>query len=636
MDKTNAEWAKDIPCKNITIYGFCKYENDGCIFNHGNESSSSNSASNRPALNSSLSSKFNAKTAPSFTPSKALNAKNSSSTAIKAEKVAKALQSVADQQPAVSSPLATQSAPISSSFNPYAANFTPVGSAGTADTSSSPPSAPSAGHTGFNPYSASGGLLTPADELNPMHSSVGFTSGSPGPFTQESSNRHTNFPSIYPPSHSILQYHLYAPDPALHLKLPLKANERSPEMLFIPNDIREEMLKKNQASLQVFPSGGNLPEIVGDYFGLVPLEFHNRVTNKDRYQGHQNSLYKVFSNFDGKIYIMRRIHDVKITETAQISQPFQRWKNLVNPSVVEVRDVFITRAFNDASLCVVHDYFPQSNSLYETHFISYNPVPIAQELLWSYLVQLCSALQAAHSSNLAFNNICLDKVIVTGNPGRIKIGDSCVHDVLHFQEDVDVTQQQQKDFADIGLMLRDLSAKIVGSGQDVNNVETLAIDEDFRLVLQYLLDSNNAEPKSLAKLLPMFAHKILSVTSALQTYAEYSESILARELENARLFRLMCKLNFIFGRTESRIDINWSEAGERFPIVLFYDYVFHQTNESGKPVMDLTHVLRCLNRLDAGTSERIMLVTPDEMNCIIISYKELKDLIDSTFRAMSQ
>lgn len=465
-----------------------------------------------------------------------------------------------------------------------------------------------------------------------MQSSASFIPGSPAPFAQEAPGRHTNFPSIYPPSHSILQYHLYAPDPPLHLKVPLKANERTPEMLFIPNDIREELLKKNQAALQVFPSGGNLPEIVGDYFGLVPLEFHNRASNKERYQGHQNSLYKVFSNFDGKIYIMRRIHDVKIKESVQIFKPFQDWKKLVNSNVVGVRDAFVTRAFSDSSLCLVHDYYPQSSSLYETHFVSFNPTPITQDLLWSYLVQLCSAIQAAHSFNLAFQNICLDKVIVTGNPGRIKIGDSCLHDILYFQEDTDATKEQQKDFVDLGTLLRDLAAKSTGS-QDTD-IESLVVDNDFKQVLNYLLEPKSL--KTLPELMALFSHKILPVLSSLQTYAEYTESILARELENARLFRLMCKLNFIFGRMESRIDINWSESGEKFPIILFYDYVFHQSDESGKPVMDLTHVLRCLNKLDAGIGEKLMLVTPDEMNCFITSYKELKDLIDSTFRALSQ
>ncbi|SCU81135.1 LADA_0B11386g1_1 [Lachancea dasiensis] len=653
MDKANAEWAKDIPCKNITIYGFCKYENEGCVFNHGNEHDNSKYAENpKPQpqqqqqqqqqllqqqqqlhqlqLNAggSMNMKFNAKTASSFTPSKVLNSKNSTSTAIKAEKVAKALQSAAEQ-PTVSSPQATKTASFAPAFNPYAANFTPIGSAGA---STPPPSAPAL--QGFNPYSASaGGMATPGEEINPIQAPGGFAQSAPAHFGHDTPGRKTNFPSIYPPTHSILQYHLYAPDPPLHLKVPLKPNERTAETLFIPNDLRESLVKKNHAALQVFPSGGNLPEIVGDYFGLVPLEFHNRTMNSNRYQGHQNSLYKVFSNFDGKIYIMRRIHDVKIKESVQIFKPYQAWKRLVNANATEVRDAFLTRAFGDASLCVVHDYFPQSCSLYEHHFVSFSPVPITQDLLWSYLVQLCSAIQAAHSLNLAFNNICLEKVIVTGSPGRIKIGDTCVHDVLHFQHDNDIVQQQEQDYIDLGKLLMELSAKILGS-QESTTVDSCAVDEEFKKVLHYLLDTT--KPKSFKELLVLFAHKILPVTSALQTYAEYTESILSRELENARLFRLMCKLNFIFGRIESRIDINWSDSGAKFPIILFYDYVFHQTDESGKPVMDLTHVLRCLNKLDAGVGEKLMLVTPDEMNCIIISFKELKDLIDTTFRSMSQ
>ena len=171
-------------------------------------------------------------------------------------------------------------------------------------------------------------------------------------------------------------------------------------------------------------------------------------------------------------------------------------------------------------------------------------------------------------------------------------------------------------------------------GSQDNTVDSLAVDDDFKQVLNYLLDPKSL--KTLPELMALFSHKILPIISSLQTFTEYTESILARELENARLFRLMCKMNFIFGRIESRIDINWSESGEKFPIILFYDYVFHQADETGKPVMDLTHVLRCLNKLDAGIGEKLMLVTPDEMNCIIISYKELKDLIDSTFRALAQ
>lgn len=70
-------------------------------------------------------------------------------------------------------------------------------------------------------------------------------------------------------------------------------------------------------------------------------------------------------------------------------------------------------------------------------------------------------------------------------------------------------------------------------------------------------------------------------------------------------------------------DPNWSETSERYVLKLFRDYVFHQTDAQGKPVTDLSHVLMCLNKLDAGLDEKIMLVSRDEQTCIIVSYAEV-------------
>jgi PAB-dependent poly(A)-specific ribonuclease subunit 3 len=40
--------------------------------------------------------------------------------------------------------------------------------------------------------------------------------------------------------------------------------------------------------------------------------------------------------------------------------------------------------------------------------------------------------------------------------------------------------------------------------------------------------------------------------------------------------------------------------------------------------------------LDAGVDERIMLVSRDEQSCLIVSYKEIKNCIDSAFRDLSR
>ena len=45
----------------------------------------------------------------------------------------------------------------------------------------------------------------------------------------------------------------------------------------------------------------------------------------------------------------------------------------------------------------------------------------------------------------------------------------------------------------------------------------------------------------------------------------------------------------------------------------------------------MMHVLSCLNKLDAGTEERLMLVSRDEQSCLVVSYREVKACIESAF-----
>jgi PAB-dependent poly(A)-specific ribonuclease subunit 3 len=45
------------------------------------------------------------------------------------------------------------------------------------------------------------------------------------------------------------------------------------------------------------------------------------------------------------------------------------------------------------------------------------------------------------------------------------------------------------------------------------------------------------------------------------------------------------------------MDPTWSETGDRYLLKLFRDYVFHQVSESGQPIIDLSHVITCLNKV---------------------------------------
>ena len=54
----------------------------------------------------------------------------------------------------------------------------------------------------------------------------------------------------------------------------------------------------------------------------------------------------------------------------------------------------------------------------------------------------------------------------------------------------------------------------------------------------------------------------------------------------------LIQMTFRFAR-----DQRWSETGDRYIVKLFRDYVFHQVDEMGNPVLDLSHVLTCLNKV---------------------------------------
>ena len=771
MDKINHEWAKDIPCRNVIIYGYCKKQKDGCPFKHDDENNPNNINISTPIINpitintpsnsnKHINDDHEIKTYSDNNSSNISYMKESTPTIPHARIITQtegislsdlpSLTNLNNSNKNNKNKKSTASPPSFTKYNAkYSASFTPMSfgnnkvdlynndnslvnnlsnlSIDDNNNNNTKPNTPiSFNHNNINNnfISNASNNVNPdtTDSFNQMISSSSPLLNLPSlpqpsqnfqsqqfsnfampslpfqPTTTTPTNNPTdninsqlgsmitnnmtnttiddsvtnqglplrlNYPTIYPPPHSILQYHLYFPETPQELKVSLKPNERTPDDLFIPNNLREQLVKKNLASLQIFPPGGPLPDLVQDYFGLVPLDFHEKKTDIDRYHGHKNSLYKVISNIDGRNYVMRRIHNIKsnLIEPQHIVKVFQMWKKLQNVNIVSVKDIFVTTKFNDSSLCLIYDYYPKAISLYEAHFINFPLLPITQEYLWTYLIQLTSGIKAAHKLDLILgDSLNWEKIIVTNNPAMIKISGIAANDLLSDnlnKTPVELQELKQKDYLKLGRLLIQLASNMspstnsggVNNSNTVNTssmennmnkihkdnleIDQLSVDSSFKEVLKYLTDKENKD-KNIRDLTVLFIDQLYSNFNALKKYDEFLNNTLRTELENSRLFRLICKLNFIFGRIESRIDINWSESGEKFPIILFYDFVFHQVDETGKPVMDLTHVLRCLNKLDAGVAEKLVLVTPDEMNCIIISYKELKDLIESTFRSLTQ
>lgn len=108
-------------------------------------------------------------------------------------------------------------------------------------------------------------------------------------------------------------------------------------------------------------------------------------------------------------------------------------------------------------------------------------------------------------------------------------------------------------------------------------------------------------------------------------------SMVYREVENGRVARMLLKLGMINERESYQRDATWAEHGPRYPLKLFRDYVFHQVDEGGRPVIDVWHMLSCLNKMDAGSSEVLRLSSRDGRTNLFVTYKELNKMVQRSF-----
>lgn len=164
----------------------------------------------------------------------------------------------------------------------------------------------------------------------------------------------------------------------------------------------------------------------------------------------------------------------------------------------------------------------------------------------------------------------------------------------------------------------------------VNTSHLHVLDIVALSVSRYLL-SNQSRTRSINDIMPMIGARFYTQLDSAQLRSDVIENELSKEVENGRLFRLIAKLGIINERPEYAMDPQWSETGDRYMLKLFRDYLFHQVDENGAPWVDMSHIVMCLNKLDAGSPEKISLMSRDEQNILVVSYAELKRFFENSF-----
>jgi len=141
---------------------------------------------------------------------------------------------------------------------------------------------------------------------------------------------------------------------------------------------------------------------------------------------------------------------------------------------------------------------------------------------------------------------------------------------------------------------------------------------------------------SLDEVQQLLSGRLIAHIDRLNSYSDTLESELGKEIENGRLFRLVAKLGFINERPEHDMASQWSETEDRYLLKLFRDFVFHQVDEDGAPVIDFSHVVESLNKLDVGVDEKVLLMSRDEKYMLVLSYKELRRCLNEAFNELVQ
>jgi PAB-dependent poly(A)-specific ribonuclease subunit 3 len=472
-----------------------------------------------------------------------------------------------------------------------------------------------------------------------------------------------------------LNYHLYASlGPRRDQITPY---QRTTADFFIPDDLREDLQRKAEATLQTFPNS-TLPQNVDNHFhSLVALDTVNSRTSATF--GYPSWIYKATSSIDGNMYALRRIEGFRLTSDQAINTK-TAWKKVVNGNVVRVHDAFTTQAFGDRSLVVVVDYHPLAQTVADKFFsraaiASRANQIVPEQEIWSYIVQLANGLKSIHSSGLAARTLVPSKVLVTSK-NRMRLSGCSVLDIVQFEQASSLAGLQQADLRDLGRLIVDIAAR--NSTAHNNPAKALELvsrsyTDRLRACLQWLLSPPQIDPQTATEetlatsadynvntLISNISDHVMTTLDSSLSQNDDLASNLMTELENGRLVRLLTKLNTILERPESSPANNnnnnnnpssggggaplntntpsnaWSETGERYYLKLFRDYVFHQVDHEGRPVLDLGHQISCLNKLDAGIDGRIQLVDRGEQNVFIVSYRELKRGVEAAWGELSR
>uniref|UniRef100_A0A915DXG7 Pan3 pseudokinase domain-containing protein n=1 Tax=Ditylenchus dipsaci TaxID=166011 RepID=A0A915DXG7_9BILA len=428
--------------------------------------------------------------------------------------------------------------------------------------------------------------------------------------------------------HSCSAYYAYQGLPS-HIWTNRIKSQQPVSPFFVNPALKAEIISR-QLCLQCPSSSEEYPSVpvqVEQYFSLTPLNEHSkepkpctasaatsRLGSATAASSEANiSTFRAFKNSDGLMYCLKRVPTPRPLSQKQLIA-CENWKRLCHSNVVQLKEVIQTRAFSENSFVFVYDFHPlaetlkthyfgkgakDQHTLLSKHMAGPNFSGLPENVIWNYIIQMSSAIRYIHSCGLAIRFLDIKKLLISGS--KILIGCCGMDDVLHADNALKRTCFHVDDLRSFGMILIILAVgKLNATHQDCIASSMATIDQHVSMDLKnaiHLLYGAKSIHKvtSINEIMPMIGARFYGQIENLQLKNDFLEDELSKEVENGRLFRILCKLNIV------------NERPECYLLKLFRDYIFHQVTENGRPWVDFSHLSSCLNKLDAGVEESIQL-----------------------------
>ena len=408
--------------------------------------------------------------------------------------------------------------------------------------------------------------------------------------------------------------------------------------VFLPDDLRSFFAAQARMSLAALePDDPIIKELPRKFHTIYPLDMDPSQRNTAGSTGYPSCAYKAISSRDGFTYTVRRVDNVR--QHGNLHQVLSMWSKVVNANVVPLRELFS----QNRALFLVHDYVPGAQTLRDFILARGAGALLPENVIWSIVTQILSGVRAVHNAGMACRDLGPSRVLLTGRHRAKLACAGVVHALEPSPSPVPLADQQFEDLLWVGRLTICLSTMSLQGLADLQSsiqfMQNRYSNELISFALHPFKLQHANQRCNIYDLLALASQALLAENDALYAQTDGLEEHLARMYDCDRMFRLMSKMSLICERPPPpgvKPADSWSETDDRYVIKLFRDYVFHQVDDRGKPVVDFGHVIDCLNKLDAGSHERLLLAARDGKSFLVVSYEDVRICVDKAFHELFQ